>query len=173
MTLAGGAKACASKGGKIDSRSVEEEGPELRKSARTPRREGQALFANSMPPESGRASAVKSGGGSDARCKAVVLSRKELVAGQQNDPFLSPDVRRSLGDNFFSLIFFRRRDVACPAAGVRRDATCLVAGAGGGLKSACVADAPGDSFLLDGEGLVLNYVATDDEAIEPFNVVTP
>lgn len=106
MTLAGGAKACASKGGKIDSRSVEEEGPELRKSARTPRREGQALFANSMPPESGRASAVKSGGGSDARCKAVVLSRKELVAGQQNDPFLSPDVRRSLGDNFFCLIFF-------------------------------------------------------------------
>lgn len=83
-------------------------------------------------------------------------------------------MRRSLGDNFFLFdFFFRRRDVACPAAGVRRDATCLVAGAGGGLKSACVADAPGDSFLLDGEGLVLNYVATDDEAIEPFNVVTP
>lgn len=49
---------------------------------------------------------------------------------------------------------------------------CIVVGAGA-QEPACVASGPGVSYLLDHDGLVLKYTATDDESMDPFMVVTP
>ena len=84
----------------------------------------------------------------------IAFSRQELLKAQQSDPFC-----REMCDGL--------RETE------RRYAACSAAGANGGLEPACVAESPADSYLLDHDGLLLKYVATDDESIDPFKVVMP
>ncbi|KAH6943833.1 hypothetical protein HPB50_004559 [Hyalomma asiaticum] len=66
----------------------------------------------------------------------IVFSREELLKVQQNDPFclvLSEGLREA----------------------ERRDAAGYAADADGGPESACVAESPTDSYLLDHDGLLL------------------
>lgn len=83
----------------------------------------------------------------------IAFSRQELLKAQQIDPFC-----RGVSDGLRET---ERRDAAGSAAGA------------GGPETACVAESPADLYLLDHDGLLLKYIATDDDAVDPFKVVIP
>lgn len=83
----------------------------------------------------------------------IIFSREELIQAQQDDPFCRDILGR--------LREAERRDVAGFATGAE------------GPEPACIAGSPEDTYLLDKDELVLKYVATDDESVNPFKVVIP